>query len=261
MKRVFVLKKYFGIEEKLEQNGFKLSTIYHKSYRVLDVELSGCEVAELSRVVVDFIKLEYEKKQIEKYIKKHGYRLLNVKAIASKVREYISTEKNIGTEMTIEKRVYEMVSNYVEKNEFIDLDGLIKFRMKFYKDVIADFVEMSIYDLQLESEYGEFISELGYFVNRQKPVHKLVGVVLEERGYAIIDKDSNKIEESEILRLGSQIGQTELSKEELIMGTLISTAPETIHIYRDRAAEEELVAEIEAVFKGKVKHIFKDKTV
>ncbi|OHW63159.1 YtxC-like family protein [Andreesenia angusta] len=261
MKKVFVLKKYLEFEKSLERRGFKVSTSSYKSYRTVTVDLEKSEMMKLSTDVFDTVKFEYEKRQIEKYIKRQGYGLRDLDLLSSKVREYISNEKNIGTDITTEKKALEMISNYIEKNEVLDLDGFIKFRMKFYKDAILDFAEMSIYDSKLETDYREFMSSFRYYMGRQRPRQKLVSLVIGEKGYAIIDKDSKMIDQSEVKNIGSEISETGLSKEEMVMGTLISTAPEIIHIYREKACSEELVAEIEEVFKGKVKHIFKDKTV
>lgn len=258
MKKILTLKRYLNLEQKLEQSGFRSSTVHHRSHRTVAVEVESGRLEDLSRTIFDSIKNEYEKRHIGKYIKRQAHGLLDLNKISGKVREYISNEKKIGAEFTVENQAVKMLLDYIDRNVFIDLDGFIKFRLKFYKEAITDYTEISIYDLQLEQDYRELISEFGQLIGKQKTKQKTVSVVLGESGYVIMDKDRNRISESEVKKLAREMGGNELSEEELVIGTLINAAPENIHIYRERASNEDLAFEIEEVFKGRVKHVFKD---
>lgn len=255
MKKTIVLKRYGNLESNLKEKGFKPSVKRYKDYRTVGVELRDSEISELSKHVFEEFKLEYEKNQVSKYIRKLGKNLFDLKKLSCKVREYIAGEKELEGFVGTEYRVLEALEDYIRYNTLIDLDGFIKFRLKFYKEAIMEYTDMSLADLQLERERLEFISALRYFVGSQKPKAKEVSIILEEKGYKMVDKDKNTIDEAEMRNIGIELGEEELDYEELIMGTLITTAPEKIHIYRDKSVAEDLVSTIEEVFKGKVRHV------
>lgn len=255
MKKVIILKEYDRIESDLESEGFNLSLKRYSDYRTVTLELEEARVDDMSKCIFDSLKSEYEMHHIYRYIKSHKlyFFKFQLEELSERVRVYLSGEKSRQLEQSAEERALKVLSEYIGKNAVVDLDGFIKFRLKFYRKEIIDSLEKSLSDLEMEDEYKDFIEVFRYFVDMQKPKQEEISIIFEEKGYKLMDKDKNPIDEEHIRRLGKDIYKEELNCEEILMSTLITTAPEKIHIYRDAEISEDIVGIIEEIFKGKVK--------
>ncbi len=66
-------------------------------------------------------------------------------------------------------RIIQKILDYLDANNWINIDGFIRFRLKDYIGELRDAAEKAVDEFLMEREYREFIQLLKYFVEVQEP--------------------------------------------------------------------------------------------
>jgi putative sporulation protein YtxC len=142
---------------------------------------------------------------------------------------------------------------FFKKNNELNLEGFIKFRLKEYKDELREVVEYAVDEFIMDKQYQEFISLLKYFVFIQEvkiPVVHLMHkgghefVLFNEQ---MIPMDMKATEDSFKIEILDQ----EFNFEDLVVSTLISIAPQEIYIHT-REPEVQVIQTITQIFENRV---------
>ncbi|TCP53685.1 putative sporulation protein YtxC [Tumebacillus sp. BK434] len=125
------------------------------------------------------------------------------------------------------------------------IEGLLRFRMRSLQEDLHRVALQSIDEYLMDLEYQEFVKILRYFLDVQEPRLPLLHMVcLDENTTRLYNAEGKPIEPGDI---------ADPVVEDMLMSTLISLAPEKLHIH---AGGESLPPLAETVTK-----IFADKTV
>jgi putative sporulation protein YtxC len=145
------------------------------------------------------------------------------------------------------------IKQFFKKNNDLNLDGLLEFRLDEYKEELREVVEYAVDEFIMDKQYQEFISLLKYFVFIQEA--KIPEVHLMHKGgheFVLFNdqmtpmdmkatQDSFKIE----------ILDQEFNFEDLVVSTLISIAPQQIHIHT-REPKVLVIQTINQIFENRV---------
>lgn len=145
------------------------------------------------------------------------------------------------------------VKQFFKKNNELNLEGFIKFRLKEYKEELREVVEYAVDEFIMDKQYQEFISLLKYFVFIQEA--KIPVVHLMHKGghefvlfnEQMIPMDLKATEDSFKIEILDQ----EFNFEDLVVSTLISIAPQEIYIHT-RDPEVQVVQTIMQIFENRV---------
>ncbi|QDX92916.1 hypothetical protein EEL31_24420 [Brevibacillus laterosporus] len=145
--------------------------------------------------------------------------------------------------------IYEQVLQYIEEEQYLYLEGFVKFRLKNYHILLDKAFDMGLQQYQQDKEYQEFVELLRFFVSKQEHRYPLVHVVLREsHEFFMYDQEDTKIDLSQLEAI---LGFKPDRQEDYIVSALIALAPEKIVIH---GAEESslLLQTMQAVFGDRV---------
>lgn len=214
----------------------------------------------VSNALADFVIQQYEEKLLSRIIKcNYGYfnsadkkEILNIslKIIRNDDKVFFNTLFQIRRRNLIVKKLME----YFESSSSIILDGFVNFRLKEYIKELEDIVDEAVDDFLIEREYKEFIRLLKYFVEIQDPKFSVVHVIIEyDDKYVLLDEKRQEITNECIQEFVTEISETEISHDDLLVSSLITLAPRNIIVHNwERFKNRKLLDTIKSVFSGKV---------
>ncbi len=214
----------------------------------------------ISNALADYVIQQYEEKLLSRIIySNYGYfnssekkEILKIalKIIRNDDKVFFNTLFQIRRRNLIIKKLME----YFETSSSIILDGFVNFRLKDYIKELEDIIDNAVDDFLVEREYKEFIRLLRYFVEIQDSKFNFIHVVMQfDENYILLDEKKHEITNDCIQEFISELPETEISQDDLLVSTLITLAPKSIIIHNwDRFKNQKLLDTIKNVFTGKV---------
>lgn len=168
--------------------------------------------------------------------------------------ELLLDENNFFLE---KEQLYSQIKEYLLESPIIYVDGFIKFRIKELELLMDMVIDRGVEEFALEKEYKEFIKILQYFVEVQEPKYDLINIIFEDNDYLLLDEEDNILEKDFFKEIVEEIEPGGISKDDLLISTLIVLAPNKIFIHLDEIYEnKEIVKIISSVFQDKVYFCF-----
>jgi putative sporulation protein YtxC len=139
------------------------------------------------------------------------------------------TLKQLWQEKPEFERTRQEISNRIAlciietKNNVINLDGILRFRMKDQIEHWQDALSDSVDSFMIDSEKQEFIKLLRYFACMHDPKLPFVKVIPSEDTYVLLDDDGKVLE-----YVFEEHCLDTFTKEDLLLSQLLDIAPETI---------------------------------
>lgn len=252
-KAIEIVHGYFPDEEtKIDNN------IYDSRY-IIDVNLDSNKSItykefsnSIAKAVLDIILYVYSEDIINRniYIYREDLKVNERKEIAKISKELLLDRKNFLTE---KEHIYMEIKDYLFNNTTILIDGFITFRLEGLDFLIDLAVEKGINEFTVEKEYREFIKILQYFVESQEPKYDLVNLIFEDMDYKLFDDKGNTIDKDFFSEIITEIDNTNISKDDILISTLIVIAPKRIVLHLDeKFKDEDVVKVIVNVFQDRV---------
>ncbi|MCF8011369.1 MAG: putative sporulation protein YtxC [Clostridiales bacterium] len=176
------------------------------------------------------------------------------KIILSNALEYVRNNRSYYSQERKDK-ILDEVNRYLDNNDYIVIDGFIRFRLKEYLQELYDAADKAVDDFLMEREYEEFIQLLKYFVEIQDPYVNQVNVLLNAEGvFELYDENEKSIDEEYIKGCMIEFIASDINYEDLLISSLISIAPREIVLHFTPGESYNTVVEtIKKVFTGKVR--------
>lgn len=158
--------------------------------------------------------------------------------------------------MNRKNNIVEKIIECLEENKEINIDGIVTFRMKEFKEDIDSIVEKVIEKYMVEKEYNEFIKLLKYFVDVQESKLEEVHIMIDNNGdYIVKDEFGNDILNNLMDELYETKYTDTVSSEDLIISGLITTSPKKVIIHSvHNCKNKELMDTIKNVFEERVEY-------
>ena len=207
---------------------------------------------KISSMILDIILNIYTKDIINKRTKANWN---NLKTNERKEVVEISNEILLDNDSFIMEKeyIFNQIKDYIIKNPFILIDGFVRFRLKELGFFINLVIEKGVEEFTAEKEYKEFIKILQYFVEVQEPKYDLINLILEDEGYKLLDEKDNVIDSDFFSDIVAEIDSEGISKDDLLVSSLIVIAPKKIMVHLDeKYKDEDIVKVIENVFQDRV---------
>jgi putative sporulation protein YtxC len=136
--------------------------------------------------------------------------------------------KIAGRKCKIFKRAYE----YLEEEREFNIDGFIRFRLKEYREELAEVIEYAIDEYILDKEYQDFIQLLKFFISKQDSKLPFLHVYhIKDRQFLLFDEQGNKVTDDEVEAYLEQWANHSLSYEDIIVSTLITINPKKMILH------------------------------
>lgn len=208
----------------------------------------------ISKRIADWMVRELEPQLLRKYIAEEGYEESVVKEIMKycdlvlNQQDFPELDPEIGERWDRKKKLAASIREHIENNTWLNLDGMLTFRLSFYTEELQDIVHYAIDEYIMEQQYQEFIHLLKYFVLVQES--KMPEVHILHRPGDQIEIWNEQREPIQISDLSSFVMETidqDIRFEDMVISTLISVAPEKIHIHT-REPDMQMIKTIEQIF-------------
>lgn len=214
----------------------------------------------VSNALADHVIQQYEEKLLIRIINSnYGYfnssdkkeiLRISLKIIKNDDKVFFNTLFQIRRRNMIVKKLME----YFESSSSIILDGFVNFRLKEYIKELEDIIDNAVDDFLIEREYKEFIRLLRYFVEIQDSKFNFVHVIMQyDDKYILLDENKQEITNDCIQEFITELPETEINHDDLLVSSLITLAPKSIIIHNwERFKNQKLLDTIKSVFSGKV---------
>jgi putative sporulation protein YtxC len=164
-------------------------------------------------------------------------------------------------EFIIKQSVHEKIYNYILNEDYINIEGFVKFRMKEFNNYISMIVDLAWEEYFIKKDQDEFISVLKYFVDIQKEKLELLRIhIKEDNSFILYDKDGNKIDSINDEEIMNMIIEENLNYEDFLMSNLLTLCPAKIEIIDslNNTSSKDIIEIIKSVFVDKVVCITKN---
>ena len=146
----------------------------------------------------------------------------------------------------------EEIKDYLMENNTLILDGYFKFRSKSFENLIDDIIEKVILDIQLESEYEDFIEMLQYYLESQLPKVNVVNVIISKDRFFLYDEKNRPIDSPALKSIIEDSDSDDISKADILVSSLIVLAPNKVVIHLKNDKEKELMQILKKIFEHKL---------
>ncbi|MEX2460068.1 MAG: putative sporulation protein YtxC [Paenibacillaceae bacterium] len=219
------------------------------------------EISEiLAQALADFIIIQRERDLLRSLIR-HDFSYQNEPEILKIIQFSNQMLNNVDDSLYVADHgrnrrapaISGEIKQFFKRNNDLNLEGFIKFRLKEYKEELREVVEYAVDEFIMDKQYQEFISLLKYFVFIQEakiPVVHLMHkgghefVLFNEQMKPLDIKATEDTFKIEIL-------DQEFNFEDLVVSTLISIAPQEIHIHT-REPGVQVIQTIMQIFENRV---------
>lgn len=205
-----------------------------------------------STMLLDIIINEYSKNLIKKRTNTIWYdlNLKDRKEIIRISQAILLDEENYIME---KEHFKNEIEKYLMETSFILLDGFIRFRLKEFNLFIDIVIDKAIEEFTAEKEYKEFINILQYFVESQEPKYNLINIIFEDNDYKLLDGYGNIVNKDFFNEIVSEIDNGNISKDDLLISSLIVIAPRKLIIHlSEEYKDEDVIKIIRNVFQDRV---------
>ncbi len=171
--------------------------------------------------------------------------MLSEGAISNPNMVYYTNRKNA---------IIDKIAMCIEETNEINISGFLTFRTKELKEDLECIADKVVEEYMVEKEYNEFIKLLKYFVEVQESKVDEVNILIERDGsYYLRDKEGNDLVGNMIMELPEVKFDCKENQEELIISTLITSAPKKVVIHcAEYCKNKELIQTISKVFVDRV---------
>jgi putative sporulation protein YtxC len=214
----------------------------------------------VSNALADYIILQYEERLLTRIINSnYGYfNSIDKKEIMEISKRIIRNDDKVffNTLFQIRRRnlIVKKLLEFFEGSSSIILDGFVNFRLKEYNKELEEIIDNAVDDFLIEREYKEFIRLLKYFVEIQDSKFNVVHVIMEyDDNYILLDDKKQEITNECIQEFVTELSESEISHDDLLVSSLITLAPQNIVVHNwERFKNKKLLDTIKNVFSGKV---------
>lgn len=217
-------------------------------------------ILKISDILTDFI-IECHEKNIIKFLVSNDFSYFSnseKEMIINKTFDLLTNSKNefIKILVILKRRFHikQCILNFLSENSYLDISGIIKFRLLEYKNLLCELIEKVINEFKIQNEYKEFIAMLKFFVDTQKDRVQKLHIIFEKNGeYTILNEQNKNITEDCFKDFIAEQQNNSLSNEDLLISSLISLAPKKIIIHLSTPNyNKKILSTIEQIFTNKV---------
>jgi len=151
------------------------------------------------------------------------------------IRQNIAEEVNndIKTSLIFKNKIKE----YLQDNTTININGFIKFRLKFINSYASQVVEKCIDNYLIKKEYSNFINILKYFSEDDTEGKENINIMFKNDKLQIYDENMKKLSLISNIEFSQELEPSEIIYDESIINSIITISPKKIIMHLSNAYE------------------------
>lgn len=208
----------------------------------------------LEKIISQVTKLliEYTKSESRKYLEENYFYFDEDEF--EEIKRTI--EEEIANDIKIQLIIKNKFKEVIENSGLINLNGFIKFRLKFISLYAAQIVEKSIDNYLMKKEYFDFINIIRYITEAEEKDYDLVNVIYNNSRLQVYDSSMKKLTYIGTMETSRELDGKTGGYDEAVINTLLSLSPTKIklHMGRESIDNEEALNTVEVI-----RQIFSDK--
>lgn len=261
-KRLETIKDNINIKDRSYKNGNETEIQYIiKDENIENInEIKSIMKDYLAEEITDVILNKYQyfiiKKQLA--LKDIYFTEDDIRNVFNKTLEVIDNNEKydrnlLSYKISKRSKILKALLNYLEKNDNINIEGFINFRLNFLMEIIENTVEKVVEDLIIEKEFDEFINILKYFVDIQSPKIQTVNIIfMKNKKYLLYDEDMKIINNDFLKEIAKEMDENEMGYDDLLISSLITIAPMKLILHIQDRKDDDIIKIIQSIFDEKV---------
>lgn len=201
--------------------------------------------SRLSKMIKHIIKEDYYYSNVDEI-----ERILNLAyGIINDENEMQRKERQAES---IHELIHKIFLTNMEKAKVVHFDSVIKFRLKYFRERLLEYIGLAIDEFKQEEDHQNFIDMLRKYITKKEPLFEEIHILQGDdfTFYKSTGKQLSNLELRTII-FKEPLYIVGLDIEELNLAPLIAIAPKRIKIYGDNPTEPKTVTVIN-VFQEKV---------
>lgn len=123
------------------------------------------------------------------------------------------------------------IKEFIEDNDYINIDGFIKFRLKFIISYVHQIVEKCIDNYLIKKEYNNFISILKYFTDEESTSKYNINIIYKNDKLQIFDENMKKINMVMDVEFSEELEPEQVIYDESLINMIITISPKKIILH------------------------------
>ncbi len=150
------------------------------------------------------------------------------------------------TGVEVSKSVFDVVSDYLRENKSMNIDGFIKFRLKYFSNITKQLADITAEDIIARSRCDDAAEFLKYYVSNSGALNEQLNVIFSKDGdFVITDILGNPVFIEDLLIAG-------IDKQEAILGIFTDLLPRKIIIHKENYMDPELKKLLYYIFEKRI---------
>ncbi len=187
---------------------------------------------EVSSKINNIIK-DYMIEEAYKYFEKSYFYFEDSESALIKQNIAEEINNDIKTSLIFKSKIHE----YLQDNNTININGFVKFRLKFIKAYAQQIVEKCIDSYLIKKEYSNFINILKYFSEEDSELKESINIVFKDGKLQIYDESMKKISLISNVEFSKELEPSEIIYDESIINSIITISPKKIIMHLTRNYE------------------------
>lgn len=151
------------------------------------------------------------------------------------IKEIIEEDMNSDIKINLILKV--KINEYLEDSSLININGFVKFRLKFIKDYVKQIVEKCIDNYLIKKEYTDFINMLKYFSEDDTEAKENINIVINDGKLQIYNEAMEKISIISNVEFSEELQPSDIIYDESIINSIITISPKKIIIHLSKNYE------------------------
>lgn len=264
-----VLESFYDEGINIEERIYYEEPFYYLNYSVIIEDIKNYPVSDFinifkfctSNSIYEYIR-DYQLPNLIQDIISIDYSYLNPKERLEIYRDCLDRlqGKNLDglltgrEDFTYKTKVLHQLSEYLNDNKLINLEGFILFRLRDYLLDLHDIIDRTVEDFLADREYNEFIKLLKYFVDVQESKLDIVNVIFDDKAkFKIYDEYNKLLSYDYITNVAIELAEGDINGDDMLISTLITIAPNEIIVHRLPTLKDAYITKtLESIFPEKV---------
>lgn len=166
-------------------------------------------------------------------------------------------EEEVENDIKIQLLIKNKFKEVLENSKNINLNGFIKFRLKFIKLYVSQVVEKCIDSYLMKKEYLDFINIIKYITDVEEQNHDLVNIIYNNHKLQVYDSKMIKLSYISNVEIAKELDGKVINYDESVINILLSISPDKIVLHTSNIDTDDTevyntVEIIKHIFEGRV---------
>lgn len=127
--------------------------------------------------------------------------------------------------------LFDIFYDYISTHHSIIITGFINFRLKNYRTLLEEVIDLSVNEFIIEREYLEFISLLRLYINSQPSLNNIIHIISFDTKLLLFDSDMNQIEIDKNVLNAKYLSDISFSNNDYVLNALLTLLPQKIYLH------------------------------